>query len=73
LRGRGALRLSTAEVVAAITALPEDIRGFDGIKSASIASARVRATALVEQLDRPHCIFSVELDQVVLSAAPIFG
>ena len=52
-RALGALRPSTAEVVAAIIALPEQIRGFESIKSTSIAAARTRATTLVGQLDHP--------------------
>ena len=48
-----ALRPANAEVVAQIARLPEQIRGYEGIKTRNAAAARERAAELLGQLSRP--------------------
>jgi indolepyruvate ferredoxin oxidoreductase len=48
-----ALRPANAEVVAQIVRLPEQIRGYEDVKSRNAAKARERAADLLGQLSRP--------------------
>ena len=44
------LTLANAEICAEMIALPDDIRGYEDLKTESIARAKIKATDLMAQL-----------------------